>query len=230
MDGNIYRKDCTDGNCEECNSFEESSPECVFQCPTIFDDSRVYKWKEFEDYNLENSMPIRELRLQSGSGTVFKRKFKEKLRRYKKHFYLYKYLDFCRKFDIATLKRNWLLIYSDYSSQVVFESQDKLNSQGHGVAVLSCWVVLHSPEIICYTDENGNEASSVYYQCDHVRVVSPARGKGKDQDWYLHSKVFDFLINRYKDKIPDLVNGKIILWTDGAVTQYKCRQIFFLCS
>ena len=116
-------------------------------------------------------------------------------------------------------------MHTDYAAQAIFESQDKLNSQGHGVSVLNCWVALHSPEMREYVDENNNICSYCHYECDHIRVVSPAKGRGKDQDWYLHSKVFDYIMDHYKRIVPGL--RRVILWTDGAVTQYKCRQNFW---
>jgi hypothetical protein len=65
-----------------------------------------------------------------------------------------------------------------------------------------------------------------FYTCDHVRVVSPSTGKGKDQDWFLHCKVFEKLIHHYKStSIPNL--NCCIIWTDGAPNQYKCRQNFY---
>ena len=68
-----------------------------------------------------------------------------------------------------------------------------------------------------------------YYECDHVRVVSPSTGKGKDQDWFLHCKIFEKLINHYREtSVRNL--SKCIIWTDGAPNQYKCRQNFFWVS
>lgn len=220
----IFKKKCCFGECQECANFEQSL-ECIFQCPTLFNPNRVYVWKEFEDHVLENDASIRELRIKEGRGDVFLFKFKAKLKKYKVHYFIYKWLDLCRRCDVLSLSKFVLYIQTDYSAQVIFESQDKLNSQGHGVCVLSCWVVLHSPEVISYQDADGEVRHFTFYECDHIRFVSPATGKGKDQDWYLHCKIFDFLIAKYKAIIPDL--HRAIVWTDGAVTQYKCRQNFF---
>ena len=56
-------------------------------------------------------------------------------------------------------------------------------------------------------------------------MVTPSTGKQKDQDWFLHCKSFEKFIQEYKERIPLL--RKIIVWTDGAPNQYKCRQNFF---
>jgi hypothetical protein len=120
-----------------------------------------------------------------------------------------------------------LFIQTDYSAQPVLDSQDKLNCVGHGVCVLSCWVILHSPRQEYYWYE-GKKVFYTFYECDHIRVVTPSTGKQKDQDWFLHCKILEQLIAHYKVIMPEL--NKIILWTDGAPNQYKCRQNFYWVS
>ena len=56
-------------------------------------------------------------------------------------------------------------------------------------------------------------------------MVSPSTGKCKDQDWFLHCNAFEELIKKYLVKLPKLKN--LIVWSDGAPNQYKCRQNFF---
>jgi hypothetical protein len=69
----------------------------------------------------------------------------EQYRKYTKHYFQYKWLNLCRELDVLNLGENELYIQTDYSAQPVLDPQDKLNSQAHGVCVLSCWIVLHSP-------------------------------------------------------------------------------------
>jgi hypothetical protein len=76
-----------------------------------------------------------------------------------------------------------------------------------------------------YTNKAGENVEYTYYSCDHIRVVSPSTGKGKDQDWFFHCKILDKLMAHYKSIIPNL--NKCTIWTDGANTQYKNRQNFF---
>jgi len=89
VEAHIFQKDCMCGACSQCAKFEESE-ECVLQCPTLFDQGRRYKWKEFEDCILENGNSIRELRTQEGSFDVFRKKFLEKLVKYKIHYFKYR--------------------------------------------------------------------------------------------------------------------------------------------
>jgi hypothetical protein len=147
--------------------------------------------------------------------------FHTQLVKYKLHYFHYKWLNLCRNEDIVNLKSDSLFIQTDYSAQPTLDSQDKLNSVGHGVCVLSCWVILHSPRQETYTSAEGEQVSYTFYECDHVRVVTPSTGKQKDKDWFLHCTIFEQLISQYKVKIPGLTT--IIVWTDGAPNQYKCR-------
>ena len=225
VDETIFRKDCCYEDCEKCACFSRSD-ECFLNCPTLFDDGQTISYIEFETHTLDNGHSIRELREQKSRPMAeFKEKFLVKLEKYKSHYFKYKWLEHCRKFDMASLADCDLYIQTDYSAQPVLDSQDKLNSQGHGVCVLSCWVVLHSPQDIEYVDDQGRKQKFRYYECDHVRVVSPSKGKGKDQDWFLHCTIFDHLIEHYKKRLPNM--KKVVVWTDGAPTQYKCRQNFF---
>jgi hypothetical protein len=220
----VFQKECCYDNCGVCKAFLEG-PNSVLRCPVLFSDTLTYHWQAYDDHELDNGAKIRELRGFHGTGVEFKEVFLKSLIAYKKHYFVYRWLQFSRKFDIAKLTKYDIYIQTDYGAQPVLDSQDKLNSVGHGVCVLSCWLILHSPEDLIYEDSNGVSQSFRYYQCDHVRVITPSSGKCKDQDWFTHCKIFDYLLNIYKIQIPGL---KIVyVWTDGAPNQYKCRQNFF---
>lgn len=250
VNSSIFQKDCAHENCADCARFA-TSENCVLNCPTIFNNEQIYRWKEYQEHSeLDNGKKIRELRPKASNVDGFKEKFFQTLTKYKKHYFNYRWLNLCRKIDVLTLDGCTLYIQTDYSAQPVLDSQDKGNlsfaigivliisliilscsclsgnSVGHGVCVLGCWVVLHSPRPASYVARDGEEVSYVYYECDHVRVVTPSTGKGKDQDWFLHCKVFEKLIGHYMTtSVPNL--EKVIVWTDGAITQYKNRQNFF---
>ena len=223
LDASIFQKPCAHENCDLCRDFA-ASDKSIFQCPTLFDDAICYRWKEFTEHILDNGRKITELRVKTTDVNGFKIKFAHSLSTYKKHYFNYRWLNLCRKIDVLNIDKDTIYIQTDYSAQPVLDSQDKLNSQGHGVCVLSCWLVLHSPRQMYYSSKAGYQIWYIYYGCDHIRVVSPSTGKGKDQDWFLHCKIFEHLIGLYRISIPDL--KKVIVWTDGAPNQYKCRQNF----
>lgn len=177
---------------------------------------------------LDNNNAIKELKDMAGTVDDFRAKFHRSLTKYKAHYFKYKWLNLCRHEDIHNMDPNSLFIQTDYSAQPTLDSQDKLNSVGHGVCVLSCWVVLHSPRPEYFINEKGERQSYTFYECDHVRVVTPSTGKCKDQDWFLHCQIFEHIIPKYEALIPTL--NKIVVWTDGAPGQYKCRQNFFWLS
>ena len=220
----VFKKACCVNECNACREFLRSN-ECILACPMLFDDATRYRWKEYGMVLLDNGNTIKELKCRAGTVEEFKAKFFQVFEKYKAHYFKYKWLNLCRHEDMMCLKPGEIFIQTDYSAQPVLDSQDKLNSVGHGVCVLSCWVILHSPRDEYYIDDKGENKCYRFYECDHVRVVSPSTGKCKDQDWFLHCKVFEYLIGEYKRKIPNL--SKAIVWTDGAPNQYKCRQNFF---
>jgi hypothetical protein len=228
LNASMFRKDCCNENCDQCNEFAISK-ECVFSCPAVFDETICYRWKEYMEHTLDNGHSITELRQISSDLGGFKVKLMTSLKQYKKHYFTYRWLNLCRKIDVLNVDGNTIYIQTDYSAQPVLDSQDKLNSQGHGVCVLSCWIVLHSPRRLYYLNKEGEQVGYTYYNCDHIRVVSPATGKGKDQDWFLHCKIFEKLIVHYINTAVPRLN-KCIIWTDGAPNQYKCRQNFFWLS
>lgn len=223
----IFRKPCCFNECQNCLNFMQSK-ESLLACPMLFSHERVYHWKEYGLVALDNGNSIKEIKQITGTVDQFRTHFLNCFRKYKEHYFKYKWLNLCRREDIRNLKKGEIFIQTDYSAQPTLDSQDKLNSVGHGVCVLSCWVVLHSPRQEYYVDENGEQVEYTFYECDHVRVVSPSSGKCKDQDWFLHCNTFDKLIDIYKAKIENL--SKVIVWTDGAPNQYKCRQNFFWLS
>jgi hypothetical protein len=225
VNAKVFQKKCAHGECADCNNFA-ASERCVLSCPSLFNQGHYYRWKEYQTHVLDNGHKIKELRPAGADLNGFRVKFLNGLKEYKQHYFTYRWLNLCRKVDMFQVDGCSLYVQTDYSAQPALDSQDKLNSQGHGVCVLSCWLVIHSPERLYYLDKgSGEKVYYTYFQCDHIRVVSPSTGKGKDQDWYLHCKIFDKLLTHYKTNVVPNLN-KVMIWTDGAINQYKCCQNF----
>lgn len=182
---------------------------------------------EFQQVKLDNGKYLKELQPVTGNLIALRAKFSRTLKKYRLHYYTYKWLNLTRMHDLENLGPTELFIQTDYSAMVTLDSQNKMNCVGHGVCVLQCWAVLHSPRQEFYM-LNGERIYYKFYECDHIRVVSPSTGKQKDQDWFLHCKVFENLLGRYKSTIPSL--DAVFVWTDGAPNQYKCRQNFYWLS
>jgi hypothetical protein len=162
LHANIFRKDCCYESCQNCRDFAVSD-ESIFNFPVIFDEALCYRWKEFIEHTLDNGHKIKELRPMASDVEGFKVKFLDSLSKYKKHYFTYKWLNLCRKIDVLNLGENTLYIQTDYSAQPAMDSQDKLNSVGHGVCVLSCWVILHSPVRTNLFCEQRQCQNSVYF-------------------------------------------------------------------
>jgi hypothetical protein len=222
--GGIFQKNCSMEDCASCKAFALTS-RCVLSCPTLFSEEKNYVWKEFTKVTRDNNSIGTELREKVGNGMELKAVLLTQLTKYKEHYFKYRWLHFCRKHDILqNISPTTIYIQSDFSAQPKMQSQSKLNCEADGVCCLCCAVVLHSPKHMTFTDENDIDVDFVYFEVDHIRVVSSSSGKCKDQDWFLHCNVMKFLVEKYRDEIPGL--SLIILWTDGAPNQYKCRQNF----
>ena len=193
-------------------------------CPTFFNENSIYKWREYGPVLLDNGKYLNELKEVSGGVHDFRRKFMQVMSKYKRHYYTYTFLNCVRKDEILNMAYDDVLIFVDFSAQPTLDSQNKLNCVGHGVCVLECFVVLHSPRDEYY-EVNGERVKYRYYECTHVRVVTPSTGKQKDQDWFMHCMSMEQLIRDLIRERP-LSRKNFSIWSDGAVNQYKCRQNF----
>jgi hypothetical protein len=194
------------------------------KCPTIFNDTIIYRWREYGQVLLDNGKYLTELKNASGNLERFKRKFMQVLTKYKRHYYKYTYLNHVRKAEIDAMEHDDVLIFVDFSAQPTLDPQDKLNCQGHGVCVLECILVLYNARDEYY-EHDGTRVKYKHYDCKHVRVVTPSTGKQKDQDWFMHCHTMGELLRGLVRERPTRRNFSI--WSDGAPNQYKCRQNIF---
>jgi hypothetical protein len=215
----VYQQKCMFGTCAECNAFRESSL-CFFSCPRRFGNETVYKYlkysvAEFDTNKAKELVPIH------ANGFELRNELKASLKKYLKHHWEYKWLHLCHQADINACDEHTLVIQTDFSAVVELIAQEKLNSAISGYSQMSCWAVMHSPEIL-----EKNEARKKYLKCDHIRIITPGtKEKTKDGDWFCHSVMLTYLINYYERTLRKQIR-RIILWTDGSPSQYKCRQGF----
>jgi hypothetical protein len=204
---------CCFGQCNVCkqrNSAGVRSSTHPFSCTTIFSVDRPARWRYYE--TLDNGkFKTKELRytLHTTGEDLLKAILKH-LAKYAKHYWTYRWLDFVRECGRTYLPRDWLYIQTDFAAQVDLSAQHTPTAGHSSRCNLSCWAIVYQLD--------GKDV------CDHARIVSPATGKQKDQDWFMHSHIFREIINYYKNLL-NVTN--VIIWTDGAVGQYKCRQNFY---
>jgi hypothetical protein len=103
-DCKCFQKQCSFNDCNACTDFL-SDANCVLQCPMLFSQDATYHWKAFANHQLDNENSIRELRQFHGNGQEFKEVFLTQLVKFKKHYFVYRWLQFQRKFDINNLTR-----------------------------------------------------------------------------------------------------------------------------
>lgn len=208
------------GQCGECNAFR-TGPLCFFRCHIRFGDIVVrYKYKEYAVTG-NGARTRRELKAVTATGPQLLNTLKGSLEKYLKHHWEYKWLHFCHQADINHCDEHTIVMQTDFSAVVELKGQDTLNSAHSNYCQLSCWAIMHSPEIIEY-----NGVQRRVLSCDHVRFVTPATGgDSKDGDWFCHAMMLVYLITFYLRTLPKEIR-RVVLWTDGSPSQYKCRQTF----
>jgi hypothetical protein len=208
------------GLCVECNTFR-TGPLCFFNCPIRFGDIVLrYKYKEYAVTGT-GARTKRELKAVTATGPELLGTLKRSLEKYLKHHWEYKWLHYCHQADINHCDEHTLVMQTDFSAVVELKPQDTLNSAHSNYCQLSCWAVMHSPVIVEYKG-----AHRKYLSCDHVRFITPATGgDSKDGDWFCHAMMLSYLIMFYQRSLAKDIR-RVILWTDGSPSQYKCRQTF----
>ena len=216
----VYQQKCMFGQCIDCNSFRAGDL-CFFVCPRRFGDIvKRYRYKEYA-VTASGARTKRELKTVSATGPELLRALSGSLEKYLKHHWEYKWLHNSHMTDINNCNKHTLIMQTDFSAVVEMKSQDTLNSAHSNYCQLSCWAVMHSPEIL----EHGGVCKK-YLSCDHIRAVTPATtGDSKDGDWFCHAMMLTYLLYFYQRTLNHEIR-RVILWTDGSPSQYKCRQTF----
>lgn len=206
---------CCFGQCNTCKQKNSDTTMCSthpLSCTTIFSAQRCAKWRYYETIN-HGKFSTKELRYtEDTTGEDLRKAILKHLATYAKHHWTYRWLDFVRECDRTFLKRGQLYMQTDFAAQIELGGQHTPCAGHSNRCNLSCWAVVYN----C----NGEVV------CDHVRVVSPATGKQKDQDWFMHSHIFREIMKYYKSLLEYEIED-VIVWTDGAQNQYKCRQNFY---
>lgn len=205
--------------CEELRS----SPNCVLQCECIWSEDRLVTWRYYDKAVYDNSkMRGKELQEKIGNMVELKEAIMKQLPKYSHHLCEYTFLNNVRAHDKDTLDYGQMYIQTDYSAQPSMRSQNSLTCSAPATCSLSCWVIAFPVKKTRLVD--GIVEEYKFMECTHLRAISPSRGEGKDQDWLMHHAILKHIIEDHR-KEHDLT--KVIIWTDGCPTQYKCRQNFY---
>jgi len=221
----IYQYKCCLETCTNCEQ-RKLQPDCVLNCPRIWSAERTATWYQYEDVEMENHKlgKIRQIAKKHGTAADLKVHLLKSFARYVPHRYDYNWLEFNRECQREHLQPNEVYITTDYSAMVKLLGNNSLNSTGSGVCVLGCWVIMSNPRMERITEKDGSISDRLQNDCEHVRVVSPATGYGKCQDWFLHCRTLEKMIEIEYEKNQNL--SRILLHSDGSPAQYKNRYNF----
>ena len=191
----------------------------VLTCP-MWQEFHELHWCQYQVCERDNGSKQEEVVVHSGTLKELKEAIQLHLPKYKQHAWSYTYLNQIRKFDYLTLTEGKVFIQTDFSAQPSMTSQNSLNCSVAAHCSLSCWVVSFLKKVLT---QDG--ISSFQRHTQHWRVVSPATGKWKDQDTFLHARVLEEVIKHVGERFQIAVSN-VVIWTDGCAGQYKGRKNF----
>jgi len=139
--------------------------------------------------------------------------------------------------DFKRLPPGTLLIFTDFASSMALRAFQTVNSSVDGHAVNDNFVCIYNRRTTTVKDkkkgENGEEVetedSIEIFTVDVHHFFGETISKGKKNDHAMHNVGFDDLTNTYKQIFIDKMGvplENIIIWTDNAPNQYRCRQNF----
>ena len=136
--------------------------------------------------------------------------------------------------DFSRLPPGTMLIFTDFASSMALRAFQTLNSSIDGHAVNDNFVCIYNQRKVKVKEKkkvNGIEVETeeelVIYDVDVLHFFAETMSKGKKNDHAMHNVALNAIITQYTD------NGKmsaplrhVIVWSDNAPTQYRCRQNF----
>ena len=130
-----------------------------------------------------------------------------------------------------------LLIFTDFASSMALRAFQTVNSSIDGHAVNDNFVCIYNRRTTTVKDkkkdENGEDIESddtiEIFTVDVHHFFAETISKGKKNDHQMHNTCFDEIIRRYKHTFAETLGvplEHVIIWTDNAPNQYRCRQNF----
>ena len=168
-------------------------------------------------------------------------KFKEQVEKCIPHYQEICWIRIVMQANISRLRQNEMLILTDFASVLALRAFQTKNSSVDGHAVNDNFVVLHNRRIVKVRDIEArkkkkdnevemqiNDEEIVICTVDVHHFFAETISKGKKNDHAMHNICLDAIIRRYQGIFAGRGDTleHVIVWTDNAPTQYRCRHTF----
>jgi hypothetical protein len=142
-----------------------------------------------------------------------------------------------RDLDFSRLPDDTLLIFTDFAAVMALRALETKNSSVDAHCVNDTFVLVWKKRNVrvqgTKKDENGHEVDIDemlrIFTVDVEHFFAETLKKGKKSDHAMHNVCLNAIITKYKaifDKEMPTPLRHVIIWTDNAPTQYRCRQNF----
>jgi len=136
--------------------------------------------------------------------------------------------------DFARLPKDCILIFTDFAASMCLRAFQAKNSSVDAHAVCANFVVIWNRRIakVKEKDENGviteEERDIQIWTVDVHHFFAETFSKGKKSDHAMHNRCLKAIIAHYKALLQShgITLRQVIIWTDNAPHQYRCRQTF----
>jgi sentrin-specific protease 1 len=138
--------------------------------------------------------------------------------------------------DFTKMSPGTILIFTDYAALMALRARQAKNSSVDAHAICDNFVILWNKRVVKVTgkkkDESGVEVDIeeevTISNVDIVHFFAETFEKGKKNDHAMHNTCLDYIICKYRAKLRELGIEliRVLLWTDNAPNQYRCRQTF----
>ena len=134
--------------------------------------------------------------------------------------------------DRARLQQDELIILTDFAAVMDLRAAEAKNSSVDSHAVNDNFVCLHRPRTVRVKGKEKNENGDEVETSEDIKIFetnvhhffAETYSKGKKTDHPMHNICLDAIVKHYRQIIPGL--KRIILYSDNAPAQYRCRQNF----
>lgn len=141
--------------------------------------------------------------------------------------------------DFSKMSLDTILIFSDFAALMVMalRALQTKNSSVDAHAVLANFVVLSVKRVVTVVGKKKNELGEeedveeevTISNVDVIHFFAETFEKGKKNDHCMHNTCLDEIIRKYRVKLKQKYGidlKYVIIWTDNAPHQYRCRQTF----
>eukprot|EP00956_Cyclotella_meneghiniana_P028855 scaffold68305_cov22-Cyclotella_meneghiniana.AAC.1 len=155
-----------------------------------------------------------------------------------KHCQEIRWIRHIQQTDFTRLPPNTLLIFTDFAASMALRAAEAKNSSVNAHAVNDNFVVVYNKRTVKLKERKKRKHIEVLnedeqedltiWTCDVHHFFAESMSKGKKNDHAMHNTSLDAVIKKYAEVFETLGNKLevVIVWSDNAPTQYRCRQNF----